>query len=163
MWANGYIRLLPDLHSDRFYERCMAIPCCHVVCLKGDCRRAALWSTPVQCCHPGTQVCHTPSLQQMRGCVSQAEELQYFEALMLLCEQFGLPSCAREFATAALHAVDRAFPEGQEADEPDISMATASGDEDDMADDAVMRPESAATKRMQRRGRLWGQPLCLCA
>ncbi|KAK9796306.1 hypothetical protein WJX73_000064 [Symbiochloris irregularis] len=88
----------------------------------------------------------------------EAEELQYFEALMLLCEQLGLPSCAREFATAALHAVDRAFPEGQQPDEHDINMASPSGDggEDDLVDDAAMRPEPAAAKRMLRRGRLWG-------
>lgn len=39
----------------------------------------------------------------------QAEELQYFEALMLQCEQWGQPQAAAQFAQAALHEVEKVY------------------------------------------------------
>lgn len=40
---------------------------------------------------------------------AQEEELQYFEALMLQCEQWGHPQAAAQFAQAALHEVEKVY------------------------------------------------------
>ena len=79
---------------------------------------------------------------------------------MQLCECLGLPACAREFATAALHSVDRAFPDGQRPSEHDITMGSATSDDD--GDDVIIEAddighaETLASKRQKRKGRLWG-------
>ena len=40
---------------------------------------------------------------------AQEEELQYFEALMLQCEQWGHSQAAAQFAQAALHEVEKVY------------------------------------------------------
>lgn len=39
----------------------------------------------------------------------QEEELQYFEAWMMQCEQWGQPQAAAHFAQAALHEVQKVY------------------------------------------------------
>ena len=39
----------------------------------------------------------------------QGQQLQYFEALMLVCERLGCPEGAAQFAQAAVHQVDAAY------------------------------------------------------
>ena len=46
----------------------------------------------------------------------QGQQLQYFEALMLVCERLGCPEGAAQFAQAAVHQVDAAYS-GEGADE----------------------------------------------
>ncbi len=40
---------------------------------------------------------------------TQGQQLQYFEALMLVCERLGCPEGAAQFAQAAVHQVDAAY------------------------------------------------------
>ena len=42
-------------------------------------------------------------------CCLQAEQLQYYEAMMLVCERLGCPEGAAQFAQAAMHQVDVAY------------------------------------------------------
>ena len=83
---------------------------------------------------------------------------------MLLSERLGLPACAREFATAGLHTLDRAFPEGQ-GPPPDIGMTAADGSEDEEeGEDGAAAPTEDADistggdhgrQRASREGQLW--------
>ena len=84
----------------------------------------------------------------------QAEELQYFEALMLLSEQLGLSSCAREFATAGLHALDRAFSDSSNHSQSDINMAATAEDAAEGSTDAQLEG-GRSERRAKREGRLW--------
>ena len=49
----------------------------------------------------------TRTLSLKRRHAVQEEELQYFEALMLQCEQWGQPQAAALFAQAALHELEK--------------------------------------------------------
>ena len=66
----------------------------------------------------------------------QEEELQYFETLMLQCEQWGQPQAAALFAQAALHELEKV-----KADQP--------------APPAEQDPAQWTAQRHRREDRLW--------
>ena len=72
--------------------------------------------------------------------------------LMLLSEGLNLPSCAREFANAGLHALERAFPDS--VDPADLTMGAGNDGEDDDIPDA--QEAGAARKQAVIGGQLWG-------
>lgn len=78
---------------------------------------------------------------------------------MLLSERLGLPACARELATAGLHALERAFPD--QGPDQDISMSAGEEDDQGQEDDTDVSMDGEGTsragdQRAKRAGRLWG-------
>lgn len=60
--------------------------------------------------------------------MAQAERLQYYEALMLVCERLGCPEGAARFAQAAVRQVDVAYsPGGGQTTATDANRAAREG------------------------------------
>jgi hypothetical protein len=57
--------------------------------------------------------------------VAQADRLQYYEALMLVCERLGCPEGAARFAQAAVRQVDIAYSGDNPTDDRASSVRAA--------------------------------------